>query len=283
MSDSERDPYSRVEYRRLIAWPERIRREWPLLEEVFSSAPSDRLLEVGCGPGQHARALADAGYSVVALDRSPSMIEAATEDPVPDGVEFVLGDMTELETLAFLDGTGLQEAGDGVFGGALCLGNTLPHLASDDELHAFARGLAAVLEPGAPFLLQILNYDRIHDQNVRALPVSIRPGPEGPETEGDEGIETVFLRLMTPLPDGRVRFYPSTFTLHPGQDPPLRLERSREVLLRGWRHREVAAILAEHGLHPEHTLAGFEPTGLEGTPFDPDTSHDLVLLARREG
>lgn len=280
--EHERDPYSRVEYRRLIAWPERIRREWPLLEEVLSSGPSERLLEVGCGPGQHARALADAGYSVVALDRSPAMIEAATEEPIPEGLEVVLGDMTELETLAFLDGTGLEEAGDGVFGGALCLGNSLPHLASEDDLRAFARGLARVLEPGAPFLLQILNYDRIHDHNVRALPVSFRPGPE---TEGNEGAETetVFLRLMTPLPDGRVRFYPSTFTLHPGQDPPLRLERSREVLLRGWRRREVEAILEEHGLRPERALAGFEPTGLAGTPFDPATSHDLVLVARREG
>lgn len=48
---NERDPYSRVEYPKLIAWPERIRREWPLLEEVLSTGPSRRLLELGCGPG----------------------------------------------------------------------------------------------------------------------------------------------------------------------------------------------------------------------------------------
>ena len=46
MSEDERghDPYSRVEYRKLTAWPERIRREWPLIEEVFASAASRHLL-----------------------------------------------------------------------------------------------------------------------------------------------------------------------------------------------------------------------------------------------
>ncbi|MGD2116113.1 MAG: class I SAM-dependent methyltransferase, partial [Acidobacteriota bacterium] len=191
---AEHDPYSRVEYRKLIAWPERIRREWPLIEQVFASAPSRHLLEVGCGPAQHARALVDAGYSVVGLDRSPAMIEAATEDPLPEGLELVLGDMRELETLASLPGP--DGIGPRSFGGALCLGNTLPHLAEPEDLEAFARGLAAVLEPGAPVLLQILNYDRIHDRDVRALPVNFRPGPDG-ATEGGTGdageVETVFL------------------------------------------------------------------------------------------
>ena len=38
------DPYSRVEYRRLIAWPKRIQREWSLLERVLSSGPSRRVV-----------------------------------------------------------------------------------------------------------------------------------------------------------------------------------------------------------------------------------------------
>jgi SAM-dependent methyltransferase len=269
---TEHDPYSRVEYRKLIAWPERIRREWPLIEEVFASAPSKHLLEVGCGPGQHARALADAGYSVVGLDRSPAMIEAATEEPLPEGLELVLGDMRELETLADLPGPNGAEGRS--FGGALCLGNSLPHLAEEGDLRAFARGLGAVLEPGAPALIQILNYDRIHEKNIRSLPINFRPGPDG----GREEAETVFVRLMTPLPDGRVRFYPSTLTLHPGEDPPLRLERSREVLLRGWRRHELETALTDAGLPTERALGGFD-----AEDFDPLESHDLVLVARREG
>ncbi|HSL84107.1 MAG TPA: class I SAM-dependent methyltransferase [Thermoanaerobaculia bacterium] len=257
---AEHDPFSRIEYRKLIAWPERIRREWPLLEEVLSSGPRRRVLEVGCGPGQHARALAEAGFEVVAVDRSEAMLADATEEPVPEGLRFVLGDMAEVDRLAL-----------GTFGAALCIGNTLPHLTDEERLRTFAHALARVLEPGAPFLLQILGYDRIHDQRVRFLPVSFRPHEPG-QTEG----ELVFLRLMDPLPDGRVRFYPTTLTLTPGADPPLRLERSREVLLRGWRRAEIEAALRDAGITPERALGGFD-----GAPFDAASSQDLVLVARR--
>lgn len=261
---SEPDPYSRVEYRRLIAWPRRIRREWPLLEEVLSSGPSQRLLEVGCGPGQHARALAEAGFEVVALDRSEAMLESATEEPVPAGLRFVHGDMVVLDELV-----------DGSFGAALCLGNTLPHLGDESVLDSFADALARRLEPGAPFLLQILNYDRIHDQKIRALPVSFRPlEDEGKAADGPG--ELVFLRLMDPLPDGRVRFYPTTLVLRPGGEPPLRLQRSREVMLRGWRRAEVEATLRRAGFEPERALGDFD-----ANPFDPASSHDLILVARR--
>jgi glycine/sarcosine N-methyltransferase len=255
---SERDPYSRVEYRRLIAWPERIRREWPLLEEVLSSGPSRRVLELGCGPGEHARALADGGFEVVGVDRSEAMIADATAEPVPSNLTFLRGDITEVDRLVA-----------GRFGAALCLGNTLPHLTEEGELARFASALARVLHPGAPLLLQVLNYDRILDQGLRFLPLSFRPQEDG---------ELVFLRLMEPLPDGRVRFFPSTLLLRPGEEPPLVLERSREVLLRGWRRRELEGALAAEGILAERTLGGFD-----GAPFDAERSPDLLLVARAGG
>lgn len=258
---SERDPYSRVEYRRLIAWPERIRREWPLLDATLGSGPSRQVLELGCGPGEHARALADAGYEVVAVDLSEAMLAAATETPVPSSLRFVHGDMTRVDELGVAPPAG--------FGAALCLGNTLPHLVDDEALRRFAAASARVLAPGAPLLLQILNYDRIHERRMRALPVNFRPHDEG---------ELVFLRLMDPLPDGRVRFYPCTLVLRPGAEPPLELEHAREVLLRGWRERELAAALTDAGLRVERVLGGFDES-----PFAPLESSDLVLVARRGG
>lgn len=79
---SESDPYSRFEYRRLIAWPERIRREWPFLERLLATAPSRRLLDLGSGTGEHARFLASHGFSVVGIDASESMIETSHEEPL---------------------------------------------------------------------------------------------------------------------------------------------------------------------------------------------------------
>lgn len=265
---SEHDPYSRVSYRRLIAWPERIRREWPLLEEVLGSGPSRRVLEVGCGPAQHARALVDGGFEVVGVDRSEAMLSAAREEPLPAGLTLVQGDMLEVDRLV-----------DGSFGSALCLGNALPHVGSEDELRRFAQALARALAPGAPFLLQILNYDRIHGKGVRALPVNFRPGAGGDEGSGDGSApesEIVFLRLMTPLPDGRVLFYPTTLVLEPGAEQPVRVDHGKEVLLRGWRRAEVEAVFAGAGLEPERALGGFDES-----PFEPLESQDLVLVTRR--
>jgi len=263
---SEHDPYSRVNYRRLIAWPERIRREWPLLEKVLGDGPSRRVLEVGCGPAQHARALVDGGFEVVGVDRSEAMLSAAREEPLPEGLTLVQGDMLEVDRLV-----------EGTFGAALCLGNVLPQVESEEGLRRFAGALARVLEPGAPFLLQILNYDRIHGQRVRSLPINFRPGPGGEEgaEAGDES-EIVFLRLMTPLPDGRVLFYPTTLVLEPGAEEPVRVDHGKEVVLRGWRRAEVERVFAEAGLEPERAFGG-----VDESPFEPLESQDLVLVSRR--
>lgn len=48
--------------------------------ESFISAlpPKAHVLDLGCGPGQHARAMMDHGHSVDAIDATPAFVEAAT-------------------------------------------------------------------------------------------------------------------------------------------------------------------------------------------------------------
>jgi SAM-dependent methyltransferase len=47
------------------------------LEEALAGAPGRRLLDVGGGTGNYARALRDAGWDVLVLDRSPAMLARA--------------------------------------------------------------------------------------------------------------------------------------------------------------------------------------------------------------
>lgn len=249
------DPYSRVEYRRLIAWPQRIEREWPFLEKVLDTAPSRRVIDLGCGTGEHSRRLAAAGFETVGLDASESMLEKAREEPLPENLRFVAGDMCDL-----------GRAVEGTFGGALCLGNALPHLVTDDDLHRFATGLRERLLPGAPLILQLLNYDRICGQNERTLPINFRPDPDG---------EIVFLRLMTPQPDGTVLFYPTTLHLRPGREPAVEVHHSREVRLRGWKRAEVEVVLESAGFTDRTAYSGFD-----GGAWDAVVSRDLLLVAR---
>lgn len=250
------DLYSRVDYRRLVAWPERIEREWPFLRTVLGE--KGRLLDLGCGTGEHSRFLASKGFDVVGIDASPSMLEKATDTPRPDNLRFLEGDIAEVERLA-----------EGEFDAAICLGNTLPHLDAR-AMERLLGGLRLRLRAGAPFLLQILNYEKILEQRQRFLPLNFRQGEE-------PGEEIVFLRLMTPHPDGTLVFTPTTLRYRPHADPPLEVVAARNVPLRAWRRAELEALL---------DAAGFGERTLYGTvgevPYSATASSDLVIVAVRE-
>jgi len=251
------DLYSRMDYRRLVAWPERIEREWPFVRRALGTG--GRILDLGCGTGEHSRFLASHGFDVVGIDASPSMLEKATEAPLPDNLRFVEGNIADIEHLA-----------EGTFDGALCLGNTLPHLETPASLQRLLSGLASRLRPGAPLLIQILNYERILGTGQRFLPLNFRAGDR-------PGEEVVFLRLMTPHEDGRVMFSPCTLRYRPGGDPPLEVVSARNVPLRGWRRPELEALLEAAGFR-ERTLYGT----VGDVPYSASASSDLVIVATRQ-
>jgi hypothetical protein len=153
-------------------------------------------------------------------------------------------------------------------GGAICVGNTLPHLCEEAEVQAFFSGLHRCLAPGAPFLLQLLNYDRILDRGERTFPMLLRPG----EAEGED---TVFLRLMTHLGGGHLTFTPAHLRYRPGTETPLELVAAHDVPLRGWRRTEVEALLQACGFSVAETLGT-----MPGEAWSP-TSSDLVIVAWR--
>lgn len=255
------DAYGQIQYRGLIAWPERLQREAPLLERVLGTAPVKAVLDLGCGTGEHSRFLRSLGYMVTGADASEAQIRAAREADPDEGdagpARYVHGDLASIGTLV--------PAG---YGGAICLGNTLPHLKEMDTLQRFFAGLASRLVPGAPFLLQLLNYDRILDRGERTFPLTLRPS----ETEGEE---TVFLRLMTPRPDGSLVFTPATLLYRPGMEPPLELISAQNISLRGWRRSELEEPLCAAGFEVREAFGS-----MTGDPWRPEAS-DLVVWAVR--
>lgn len=253
------DRYSRVNYRRLVAWETRIAREAPFLRDLLSRAPEQSVVDLGCGTGEHVAFFAEGQVRAVGLDCSETMIEAAKEHERAGRGRFVLGDAREAR--AALDA-------EMPFGLATCLGNVLPpHLTEDDDLARFLRSAHDVLLPGGILLIQILNYEGILSTGRRHLPVNVRPG--------EHGTAIVFLRLLMPAEEGRVVFCPSTLELDPGSDSPLRVRRSRRVDVRAWTRAELAPALA---------AAGFEADFLgdmTGGAFALEGSDDLVVVATR--
>lgn len=226
-----------------------------MLEEILGSGPSRRVLDLGCGPGQHARFLASRGFEVVGIDASTSMIAAAGEEPLPEGVRFLEGDICSL-----------PQAVEGRFGGAICLGNTLPHIRQTAALDQMFVGLRQRLLAGAPLVIQLLNYERIFARQLRHLPLNFR-------SDGEEDI--VFLRLMNFGADGEVLFFPSTLRLVPGADPPLEVKASKEVRLKGWRAEELESSLARAGFETLERRGDFAGGG-----FELLESTDLIVVAR---
>lgn len=248
------DPYGRMAYSGLIAWPQRLQREAPLLLRVLGGAPSKGILDLGCGSGEHTRFLASLGFEGLGVDASPAQLAVArAADPSGHYLQADLGALA-----------GVVAARQG---GAICLGNTLPHLREEAEVRAFFLGLAQGLLPGAPFLLQLLNYDRILERSERSFPVTLRPGER-------EGEETVFLRLMTHHGDGRLSFTPATLCHRPGAVPPLELISAHEVSLRGWCRAQVEALLRASGFQVEEILGTMTGEAWSAT------SSDLVVVAR---
>jgi SAM-dependent methyltransferase len=253
-------PYSRLNYRRLIAWPERIAREGPFLEREIGDAPDRSVVDLGCGTGEHARHLASRGFRVLGVDRSKDQIEKARdyeEEFPPYGPRFLQGDFSELSQLT-----------DEKFGAAICLGNVLPHL-EDEALRRTLDALFERLVLAGRLLLQVLNYERIFARDLRHLPLNFRDDPE-------ESGEIVFLRLMTRDGERHVLFNPMTLVLRPGEEPPVAIKRVKEVRLRAWTRPDVEQALESTGF----VVEGVYGDVLAGD-YKREESPDLVIVASR--
>ena len=279
-SDPERDdksrrddPWARSEYRRLIAWDARIRREGPFLTALLDRAPERSVIDIGCGTGEHVAFFARCGARALGVDRSADMIGQARDHETRGEGRFVVAD-------AVRPGTALDT--EPPFGLAICLGNMLPHLTSADDVDAFFDTVRERLVDGGLFVVGLLNYARILEAGVRHLPLNFRPADDeaadgADEQPADTRRETVFLRLMRDVSPERILFFPTTLSLDPQSDEPVRIVRSRRVELRPWTADDLVDRLTRRGFDVE--TCG----DLEGGAFDAHESMDLVLVATRSG
>lgn len=123
-------------------------------------AQARHVLDLGCGTGNKTVHLALADREITALDLDEGMIVRARQDNARPGITYTAMDMREA-------GSRFSPQS---FDAMLCLGNTLVHLDGPMAIGAFFRSLHPLLVPGGPFLIQILNYDRILDTAAAHLP-----------------------------------------------------------------------------------------------------------------
>lgn len=123
-------------------------------------------LDLACGTGGYALELARRGLAVEGIDLDDAMVGKAREAAGEGGPRFRALDMRAApETFA---GRG--------FDLVYCIGNSLVHLSDRREIAALLAGIRPLLRARGALVLQILNYDRILDRDVRELPRIDTPG-----------------------------------------------------------------------------------------------------------
>ena len=91
--------------------------EVDFIVDALGLAAGQRVLDVGCGPGRHAHALAQRGIEVVGVDISQRFVDLANEH-APDGATFVRGDARQLDYDGAFDAViSLCQGGFGLVGG----------------------------------------------------------------------------------------------------------------------------------------------------------------------
>jgi ubiquinone/menaquinone biosynthesis C-methylase UbiE len=126
------------------------------------SDPGWTLADAGCGTGKLLLNLSKDFGTLIGLDPDGSMLRIAEEQALEKKVPL------DLRRAGMLDLT--RELSENSLHRLVCFGNTLPHLASIDEVGEFIRQAAWVLKPGGKFLLQVINYERIIDNHLDGLP-----------------------------------------------------------------------------------------------------------------
>jgi len=113
---------------------------------LLGLTPGQRVLDVGCGPGRHAHALARRGMSVVGVDISERFLAVARRD-APSGATFVRADARALSFVGEFDVCiSLCQGAFGLTGGPDSAGTL------DPDLDVLA-GMTRAMRPGGKLFL----------------------------------------------------------------------------------------------------------------------------------
>lgn len=116
---------------------------WGLANLPFIRKDQGRALDLGCGTGRNALALATAGYTVTGLDFSAAALEVARKRPGADQVAFLQGDVTD--RLPSDDGS--ESLVTDIF--------VYFHQLSDDARRGYREEIRRVLAPGGTLLVSL--------------------------------------------------------------------------------------------------------------------------------
>ena len=238
-----------TDYDRMTRFGDRLQAEQDMLSHWLQRYPFTSVLDVACGTGLHSIALKKLGVEVVGVDNSPEMLSQAEQNARLQkvGIKWLTAPMQDVKNY-------LKQSFDGL----LCLGNSLPHLLSEDDLRRTLQSFYAVLNAGGRVVIQMLNYSRILRDRERIVHIS---------QEGDKQ----FIRFYDFI-DPLIRF--NLLTFHWQQQKALHQLISTELY--PYRLEELEQPLQEVG------FTNLEYFGnMQFATFDDRQSTNLVMVAEK--
>jgi len=235
-----------------IDWEARMRREIPVLMEVFGPPGGGGILDAGCGTGHQAAALSQRGYRVVGADVSEEMLAVArrTAQRVGAAPSFVCTPYAELPAKVGLG-----------FDGVYCLANSLAAAGTREAVEQAIRRFAECLRPGGRLFIQVLNFPPMRKEI---------PCVKGPRVTVVDGVEYVSVRNFAfggnDVLVGNITFWKEgTWRCH------AQGRRLYPVTL-----DELRTFCSAADLNIDTTWGSYAKE-----PFDADRSGDLILVATR--
>lgn len=207
--------------------------------------------DLACGTGTYAKALGERGYQVVALDLDGEMVRQAKEKTRGLPVTVFQGDMRQARDL-------LTDRAP--YAGVFCIGNSVVHLNSLEEIAALCRDVYQLLKPGGTFMIQTVNYDWVLKDGVTGLPTIQRD-------------EVTFVRKYNyRQPVDKIEFRGELTYVKDGQQKTV----VNSVMLLPILARDLDRVLTE---------AGFEQVSFFGNFLEAphsDNTQATVVLARKQ-
>ena len=121
-------------------------------------------VDLGCGPGHQAAALADLGFSrVLAIDTSQILLEELIKHRGERPIEPIRDDILRLA----------QYAPNASVDVVVCMGDTLPHLESVAQVRALLEACWQALRPSGRLLLTFRDYSQALQGLDRIIPVRL--------------------------------------------------------------------------------------------------------------
>lgn len=202
-----------------------------------------RCLDVGCGTGHYCGRLAADGFGAVGIDLDAAMV-AQAQRRYPQATFHVLNMRDVAELVAPYPTAQPPNHPTARFDAAFCIGNTAAHL-TQVQFAQFLDSVQRVLKPGAPWILQVMNWDYVLRRDSLTFPIIETP----------QGL--TFHREYRNISDAQVTFYTC---LQSGAD----IIFEDGVLLYPLRSADIARLHGERGFASVAHLGSYA-----GAPFDP--------------